>query len=151
MTGSDRKTTTTTLIAEMLKAAGRTVHLGGNLGRALLPVVEQIAPTDVAVVELSSFQLISMRESPDVAVVTNVTPNHLDHHKDMQEYIDAKRNILLYQAPGSRAVLGYANDITRAMAKDVKGSYLWFTRFSETDNGGFCAPMACCVWQRTAW
>ena len=121
----------------MLKAAGRTVHLGGNLGRALLPVVEQIAPTDVAVVELSSFQLISMRESPDVAVVTNVTPNHLDHHKDMQEYIDAKRNILLYQAPGSRAVLGYANDITRAMAKDVKGSYLWFTRFSETDNGGF--------------
>lgn len=137
VTGSDGKTTTTTLIAEMLKAAGRTVHLGGNLGRALLPVVEQIAPTDVAVVELSSFQLISMRESPDVAVVTNVTPNHLDHHKDMQEYIDAKRNILLYQAPGSRAVLGYANDITRAMAKDVKGSYLWFTRFSETDNGGF--------------
>ena len=118
VTGSDGKTTTTTLIAEMLKAAGRTVHLGGNLGRALLPVVEQIAPTDVA-------------------VVTNVTPNHLDHHKDMQEYIDAKRNILLYQAPGSRAVLGYANDITRAMAKDVKGSYLWFTRFSETDNGGF--------------
>lgn len=137
VTGSDGKTTTTTLIAEMLKAAGRTVHLGGNLGRALLPVVEQIAPADVAVVELSSFQLISMHESPDVAVVTNVTPNHLDHHKDMQEYIDAKRNILLHQAPASRAVLGYANDVTRAMAQDVKGSYMWFTRFSETDNGGF--------------
>lgn len=113
VTGSDGKTTTTTLIAGMLKAAGRTVHLGGNLGRALLPVVEQIAPADVAVVELSSFQLISMHESPDVAVVTNVTPNHLDHHKDMREYIDAKRNILLHQAPGSRAVLGYANDVTR--------------------------------------
>ena len=84
VTGSDGKTTTTTLIAEMLKAAGRTVHLGGNLGRALLPVVEQIAPAEVAVVELSSFQLISMHESPDVAVVTNVTPNHLDHHKDMR-------------------------------------------------------------------
>lgn len=137
VTGSDGKTTTTTLIAEMLKAAGRTVHLGGNLGRALLPVVESIAPEDVAVVELSSFQLISMHESPDVAVVTNVTPNHLDHHKDMQEYIDAKRNILLYQKPGSRAVLGYANDVTRAMASDVKGSYLWFTRFSEVENGGF--------------
>ena len=137
VTGSDGKTTTTTLIAGMLKAAGRTVHLGGNLGRALLPVVEQIAPADVAVVELSSFQLISMHESPDVAVVTNVTPNHLDHHKDMREYIDAKRNILLHQAPGSRAVLGYANDVTRAMAQDVKGSYMWFTRFSETDNGGF--------------
>ena len=137
VTGSDGKTTTTTLIAGMLKAAGRTVHLGGNLGRALLSVVEQIAPADVAVVELSSFQLISMHESPDVAVVTNVTPNHLDHHKDMREYIDAKRNILLHQAPGSRAVLGYANDVTRAMAQDVKGSYMWFTRFSETDNGGF--------------
>src|SRR5699024_5829862 len=97
VTGSDGKTTTTTLIAEMLKAAGRTVHLGGNLGRALLPVAESMDPSDVAVVELSSFQLISMHASPHVAVVTNVTPNHLDHHEDMQEYIDAKRNILLYQ------------------------------------------------------
>lgn len=137
VTGSDGKTTTTTLIAEMLKAAGRTVHLGGNLGRALLPVVDAIAPTDIAVVELSSFQLISMCESPDVAVVTNVTPNHLDHHKDMQEYIDAKRNILLHQKPGSRAVLGYENAVTRAMADDVVGAYRWFTRFSTVDNGGF--------------
>ena len=84
VTGSDGKTTTTTLIAKILEAAGYTVHLGGNLGRALLPVVDAIAATDVAVVELSSFQLISMRQSPEVAVVTNVTPNHLDHHKDMQ-------------------------------------------------------------------
>ena len=137
VTGSDGKTTTTSIIAELLKAQGKNVHLGGNIGKPLLPEIGSIQPEDCAVVELSSFQLISMHESPDVAVVTNVTPNHLDHHKDMQEYIDAKRNILLYQAPGSRAVLGYANDITRAMAKDVKGSYLWFTRFSETDNGGF--------------
>ena len=104
VTGSDGKTTTTTLIAKMLETAGRRVHLGGNLGRALLPIVDTIEPDDIAVVELSSFQLISMRQSPDAAVVTNVTPNHLDHHKDMQEYIDAKRNILLYQQPGSRAV-----------------------------------------------
>ena len=97
VTGSDGKTTTTTLISEMFKAAGRTVHLGGNIGAPLLPMLPEVAPTDVAVVELSSFQLISMRKSPTVAVVTNVTPNHLDHHKDMQEYIDAKRNILLYQ------------------------------------------------------
>ena len=67
--------------------------------------------------ELSSFQLISMRQSPEVAVVTNVTPNHLDHHKDMQEYIDAKRNILLYQKPGGKAVLGYENEVTRAMPR----------------------------------
>lgn len=137
VTGSDGKTTTTTLIAEMLKKAGYTVHLGGNLGRALLPVVDQIQPEDFAVVELSSFQLISMRQSPEIAVVTNVTPNHLDHHKDMQEYIDAKRNILLYQNEHGKAVLGYENQVTRAMAADVKGTYKWFTRFSVVDNGGF--------------
>ena len=146
VTGSDGKTTTTTLIAEMLKHAGRTVHLGGNLGRALLPVVDTIAEDDIAVVELSSFQLISMRTSPQIAVVTNVTPNHLDHHKDMQEYIDAKRNILLYQTAQDKAVLGYENEVTRAMAQEVKGSYCWFTRFSEVENGAFlCADGMLCM------
>lgn len=137
VTGSDGKTTTTTLISEMFKAAGRRVHLGGNIGAALLPMLPEVAPEDVAVVELSSFQLISMRKSPRVAVVTNVTPNHLDHHKDMQEYIDAKRNILLYQTPPCRAVLGYENEITRAMQADCKGEQVWFTRLHETDNGAF--------------
>ena len=94
VTGSDGKTTTTTLIAEMLEKQGFTVHKGGNIGRALLPILEQVSPDDRAVVELSSFQLISMRSSPKVAVVTNVAPNHLDVHKDMAEYIDAKKNIL---------------------------------------------------------
>ena len=92
ITGSDGKTTTTTLIAEMLKEAGKTVHLGGNIGRALLPDIEKVQPEDFVVAELSSFQLISMRQSPDVAVVTNVSPNHLDVHKDMEEYIEAKEN-----------------------------------------------------------
>src|SRR5699024_4612563 len=119
------------------KAAGRTVHLGGNIGAALLPMLPRVAPEDVAVVELSSFQLISMRKSPRVAVVTNVTPNHLDHHKDMQEYIDAKRNILLWQQPPCRAVLGYENDVSRGMAADCKGEQVWFTRLHETDNGAF--------------
>ena len=91
VTGSDGKTTTTSVIAELLKKQGYRVFLGGNIGFPLLPRIEQIEPQDRAVVELSSFQLISMRRSPDVAVVTNVTPNHLDVHKDMQEYIDAKR------------------------------------------------------------
>ena len=91
VTGSDGKTTTTSIIAELLKAQGKTVHLGGNIGKPLLPEIESIQPEDCAVVELSSFQLISMRESPDVAVVTNLSPNHLDVHKDMQEYIDAKK------------------------------------------------------------
>ena len=89
VTGSDGKTTTTTLIAKMLEKAGRTVHVGGNIGRPLLPEIESIKPEDCVVVELSSFQLISMRKSPDIAVITNVAPNHLDVHKDMDEYISA--------------------------------------------------------------
>ena len=100
-------------------------------------VLPEVRPEDVAVVELSSFQLISMHQSPKIAVVTNVTPNHLDHHKDMQEYIDAKRNILLYQNPPCRAVLGYENEISRSMQKDCKGRQVWFTRLHDTDNGAF--------------
>ena len=137
VTGSDGKTTTTTLISKMFEVAGRKVFLGGNIGAALLPQLADVTPDAVAVVELSSFQLISMRRSPKVAVVTNVTPNHLDHHKDMQEYIDAKRNILLWQVPPCRAVLGYENDITRAMQSDCKGEQVWFTRLHETDRGAF--------------
>ena len=140
VTGSDGKTTTTTLISEMLKEAGKMVHLGGNIGKALLPIACEVKPEDVAVVELSSFQLISMRQSPDVAVVTNVTPNHLDHHKDMQEYIDAKRNILLYQKENSRAVLGYENRVSRGMEKDVKGECVFFSRLSDLsgmDGSGY--------------
>ena len=137
VTGSDGKTTTTTLISKFYEAAGRKVHLGGNIGAALLPMLPEVRPEDVAVVELSSFQLISMHQSPKIAVVTNVTPNHLDHHKNMQEYIDAKRNILLYQNPPCRAVLGYENEISRSMQKDCKGRQVWFTRLHDTDNGAF--------------
>ena len=137
VTGSDGKTTTTTLISKMFEAAGHKVFLGGNIGAALLPQLADVTPEAVAVVELSSFQLISMRVSPKVAVVTNVTPNHLDHHKDMQEYIDAKRNILLWQVPPCRAVLGFENEISRGMQKDCKGEQVWFTRLHETDKGAF--------------
>ena len=137
VTGSDGKTTTTTLISKMFEAAGRKVFLGGNIGAALLPQLTDVTPEAVAVVELSSFQLISMRVSPKVAVVTNVTPNHLDHHKDMQEYIDAKRNILLWQVPPCRAVLGFENEISRGMQKDCKGEQVWFTRLHDTDKGAF--------------
>ena len=113
------------------------MHLGGNIGRALLPILGEVKPEDEAVVELSSFQLISMDQSPNVAVVTNVTPNHLDHHKDMAEYINAKRNILLWQQPPCRAVLGYENDVSRGMKADCKGEQVWFTRLHDTDNGAF--------------
>ena len=111
VTGSDGKTTTTTLIAEMLRAEGKTVHLGGNIGKALFPEIETVSPEDYAVVELSSFQLISLRRSPDIAVVTNVSPNHLDIHGTMKAYVAAKRNILLHQNAFGKAVLNADNDL----------------------------------------
>jgi len=127
ITGSDGKTTTSNLIARMLTESGKKVHLGGNLGRALLPICDEIKPDDCAVVELSSFQLISMRQSGDVAVITNVAPNHLDVHADMQEYIDAKRNIYAHQNGFSRLILNRDNDITRSMKNEARGSVEWFS------------------------
>lgn len=137
VTGSDGKSTTTTIISELLKAEGKTVHLGGNLGYPLLSRIEEIRPEDAAVVELSSFQLISMRQSPDVAVITNVQPNHLDVHRDMQEYIDAKKNILLHQDAFSRAVLNLDNEITAGMAELVRGKLCFFSRRSLPQHGSY--------------
>ena len=112
VTGSDGKTTTTTLISEMLKAAGKTVWLGGNIGTPLLPLVRQMQADDFAVVELSSFQLMDMTRSPGRAVVTNLAPNHLDVHKDMDEYVDAKKNIFRFQSSGDLLILNHDNAIT---------------------------------------
>lgn len=137
VTGSDGKTTTTTIISEFLKKQGYTVHLGGNIGKALLPELNSIQKEDVAVVELSSFQLISMHVSPDIAVVTNLAPNHLDHHKDMQEYVDAKRNILLHQNAFSKSVLNYNNDYTLKMRNDVNGTPYFFSRTQEVPVGAY--------------
>lgn len=139
VTGSDGKTTTTTLISEFLKAQGKTVHLGGNIGRALLPVIDEIDPNDAAVVELSSFQLISMRQSPDVAVVTNVAPNHLDVHKDMEEYIEAKKNIFLHQNAFSKTVLNLDNEITNSFAPFIRGQLSQFSRRGVPKNGAYLA------------
>ena len=112
VTGSDGKTTTTTLISEMLKADGKTVWLGGNIGTPLLPLVRQMQADDFAVVELSSFQLMDMTRSPMRAVVTNLAPNHLDVHKDMEEYVEAKKNIFAFQKSGDLLVLNADNEIT---------------------------------------
>lgn len=138
VTGSDGKTTTTTIISEFLKGEGKTVHLGGNIGKPLLPEIFSICETDAAVAELSSFQLISMRESPDVAVVTNLSPNHLDMHKDMQEYIDAKKNIFLHQNAFSRTVLNADNAITAAFAEEVRGDCWRFSRKEQPARGVWC-------------
>ncbi len=129
VTGSDGKTTTTTLIGKLLSMAGFRTHVGGNIGKPLLPEIDSIAPEDRVVLELSSFQLQTMTKSPHVAVVTNITPNHLDYHKDYQEYIDAKMNLLLYQKPGDVAILNGDNEVTAAA--EAKGKRLTFSRQGE--------------------
>ncbi|MBQ8058101.1 MAG: UDP-N-acetylmuramoyl-L-alanine--D-glutamate ligase [Ruminococcus sp.] len=135
VTGSDGKTTTTTIISEILKKSGKTVHLGGNIGKPLLPEIEKIKSTDIAVVELSSFQLISMRKSPDIAIVTNIEPNHLDIHKDMQEYVDSKKNVILHQNAFSKAVLNLDNNLSNSFSNDVRGELRKFSRKEEVYNG----------------
>lgn len=135
VTGSDGKTTTTTLIAEMLKAEGKTVWLGGNIGTPLLPLCRQMKPEDYAVVELSSFQLMDMKRSPQRAVVTNLAPNHLDVHRDMEEYVQAKKNIFRFQNPGDLLVLNADNAITASFTG--RGETHFFSRKERTN----------CVWE----
>ena len=140
VTGSDGKTTTTTLISEMLKAEGYTVWLGGNIGTPLLPLCPQMKDTDYAVVELSSFQLMDMTRSPQRAVVTNLAPNHLDVHKDMDEYVEAKKNIFRFQTAEDLLVLNadnaitdgfVGNGITRKFSRTGKGD-------AQIENGVIC-------------
>ena len=129
VTGSDGKTTTTTLVSEMLKAAGKTVWLGGNIGTPLLPLVRQMKPEDFAVVELSSFQLMDMTRSPERAIVTNLAPNHLDIHKDMEEYVESKKNIFRYQEETGLLILNADNGITAEFRGN--GETRFFSRKGE--------------------
>ena len=141
VTGSDGKTTTTTLISEMLKAEGKTVWLGGNIGTPLLPLVRQMRETDYAVVELSSFQLMDMKRSPRVAVVTNLAPNHLDIHKDMAEYVEAKKNIFRYQNEKDTLILNGDNAITAGFTGN--GRTRFFSRVKEADGGQIVDGVIC--------
>ena len=135
VTGSDGKTTTTTLVSEMLKASGKTVWLGGNIGTPLLPLCRQMKKEDFAVVELSSFQLMDMERSPQRALITNLAPNHLDIHKDMQEYVDAKKNIFRFQSADGMLVLNADNAITAGFRGN--GETRFFSRRERTN----------CVWE----
>lgn len=122
VTGSDGKTTTTTLIAKLLEASGKKVWLGGNIGIDLFSTLDEIKPNDFAVVELSSFQLMKLAKSPDIAVVTNVAPNHLDWHTDMNEYVVSKKNIFNFQNENSLLVLNNDDEYCRSFIKEAKGS-----------------------------
>ncbi len=131
VTGSDGKTTTTTLIYKMLEKHGFKAYLGGNIGTPLLSKVEEMKESDYVVLELSSFQLHTMKKSPHIAVMTNITPNHLDMHKDYKEYIDAKKNIMLYQGKDDILVVNDVNVVTSEIGKEAKGKLKTFS--SEAD------------------
>lgn len=135
ITGSDGKTTTTTLVYEFLKHAGHTCHLGGNIGKPLLPEVRGMRPDDLAVVELSSFQLMGMRYSPSIAAITNLTPNHLDYHKDFAEYVQAKTSIYTHQVTGERLVLNGDDPVTRTLDIGPGHQILTCSKIVKPENG----------------
>jgi len=135
ITGSDGKTTTTTLIYKILSEEGYNCYLGGNIGIPLFIRIDEMTPEDIVVLELSSFQLFTFKQSPQISVVTNIAPNHLDIHKDYDEYINAKKNILLYQNNNDLLVLNYDNEITRSFENDAKGRVRFFSSTQELQSG----------------
>lgn len=144
VTGSDGKTTTTTIIAELLKKAGLNVYVGGNIGKPLLTEVINMEPDDMVVLELSSFQLMTMDLSPDIAVITNLAPNHLDVHTSMEEYVNAKKNIFLHQGSEGLAVFNHDNAITRGLSGEARGRVTMFSRCEALDRGVYVKENA--IW-----
>lgn len=137
ITGSDGKTTTTTIISKLLEAQGYKTWVGGNIGTPLFSQIESINEEDRVALELSSFQLMTMTENVDVAICTNLAPNHLDMHKDMQEYIDAKKNIFLYQNSNSILVINRENEITYEFKKEAKGIVREFSSKRQISDGAY--------------
>jgi len=134
VTGSDGKTTTTSLIYEILKTKYKC-FLGGNIGIPLFTKIKEMKPEDFVILEVSSFQLMTMKKSPDIALVTNVTPNHLDIHKSYEEYIEAKANVFLNQDENGKLVLNYDNEITKNFSKRAKGTVEFFSSKEKLENG----------------
>ena len=135
VTGSDGKTTTTTLIHKMLVEEGHNCYLGGNIGTPIFAQIDEMRPEDIIVLELSSFQLMTLEKSPNISVVTNVSPNHLDVHKSYEEYIDAKKNIFKYQQEGDIVILNYDNEITHEFSNEIKNEVRFFSTKAKLENG----------------
>lgn len=137
ITGSDGKTTTTTIVSKLLEEEGYKTWVGGNIGTPLFAQIENIKDDDKVVLELSSFQLMTMHEKINVAICTNLAPNHLDMHKDMQEYIDSKKNIFLYQNDDDVLVVNRENDITYSFEKEAKGKVREFSSKRVIKDGAY--------------
>ena len=135
VTGSDGKTTTTTLIYEILKKGGYNCHLGGNIGIPLFTKVRDFKEDDIVILELSSFQLMGMEVSPDISVITNISPNHLDKHSSYEEYIEAKKNIFNFQDSTGKVVLNYDNEITRECKNEAEGKVVFFSSKEKLEDG----------------
>ena len=135
VTGSDGKTTTTTLVYKILTEEGYNCWLGGNIGTPLLSKIDEVKETDKVILELSSFQLMTIKDCPSIAIITNISPNHLDVHKSLNEYIDAKKNIFINQTVNDKLVLNYDNDITRNFQKEAKGHCVYFSRITNLATG----------------
>lgn len=135
VTGSDGKTTTTTLIYKILTEEGYNCWLGGNIGTPLLSKIDDVNETDKVILELSSFQLMTIKKCPSIAVITNISPNHLDVHKSLQEYIDAKKNIFFNQTVEDKLILNYDNSITKSFGDEAKGECVYFSRINNLNSG----------------
>lgn len=135
VTGSDGKTTTTSLIYEIVNKQGYKCYLGGNIGKPLFTKIEEMRQEDVIVLELSSFQLMNIKTSPQIAVITNISPNHLDIHKSYEEYIECKKNIFKFQDENGLVILNYDNEITRKCANEAKGKVIFFSKETKLDDG----------------
>lgn len=159
ITGSSGKTTTTTLLGQMMEASGRKTWVGGNIGRPLIEVVDQISPTDAVVMELSSFQLEYFHArlnqgakadhpglaellagwSPALSAMLNITPNHLDRHPSMKHYVRAKRALIDYQGPEGVIVMSLDNDMTRTIGYQFRAKVRWFSLEAQMPNGASLA------------
>jgi UDP-N-acetylmuramoylalanine--D-glutamate ligase len=154
VTGSSGKTTTVTLVGQIMEAASRKTWVGGNIGRPLIEWVDQMTPSDVVVMELSSFQLeyfhaklnqgakanpalagLLASYSPSISAILNITPNHLDRHPSMKQYVRAKRAIIDYQSPDGVVVMNLDNDMTRTIGNQFKPRVCWFSLEAVMPNG----------------
>lgn len=135
ITGSDGKTTTTSLTYAILKEKGYDCYLGGNIGIPLFTKLNEMTPESIVVLELSSFQLMNMEISPNISVITNISPNHLDIHKSYEEYIDCKKNIFTHQSSDGIVILNADNEITNKMKSEANGKVIMFSSKQRLDNG----------------